>query len=142
MSGEHLSHQYDDELERMRSRILQMGGLVESQLRLALDAFESTDPEKSAAVIASDQRVNEQQIDLDRMVNVVIARRQPTAGDLRMIMGVAKAVTDLERIGDEASKVARAVNWVKDKPGGQRLNRIPDLRQSGEFAVRLLHRSL
>ena len=141
-TGEHLSKQYDVELEQMRSRILQMGGLVESQLKLAMEAFETADMEKADTAIANDRRVNELQLDLDMMVNHLIARRQPTAGDLRMIMGVAKAITDLERVGDEATKIARAAKWLKEKASGFRLHRIPDLHQSGEIASRMLHRSL
>ncbi len=141
-TGDHSSKQYDVELEQMRSQILQMGGLVESQLKLAMEAFDNTDVDKADAAIANDRRVNDLQIDLDMMVNHLIARRQPTAGDLRMIMGVAKAITDLERIGDEASKVARAAKWLKEKNSGFRLHRIPDLRQSGEIAAAMLHRSL
>jgi len=140
--GEHLSRQYDVELEQMRSRILQMGGMVESQLKVAMEAFESTDIDKAELAIASDRRVNELQIELDQMVNHVIARRQPTAGDLRLVMGVAKTITDLERIGDEATKIARASRWLKDKSAGFRINRIPDLHQSGDVAARMLHRSL
>jgi phosphate transport system protein len=141
-TGEHLSRQYDVELEQMRSRILQMGGIVESQLKLAMAAFESADLEKSEAAIATDRRVNDLQIELDQMVNHVIARRQPTASDLRLVMGVAKTITDLERVGDEASKIARAVKWMKDKASGFHLPRIPDLNQSGDVAARMLHRSL
>lgn len=141
-SGDHSSKQYDQELESMRSRILQMGGLVESQLKTAIDAFERADMALSDSVIAADRRVNDLELDLDRAVNSVIARRQPTAGDLRMIMGVAKAITDLERIGDEATKIARAAQWLRAKDNAARLNRIPDIRVSGEIAASMLHRSL
>lgn len=141
-SGDHSSKQYDQELESMRSRILQMGGLVESQLKTAIDAFERADMALSDSVIAADRRVNDLELDLDRAVNSVIARRQPTAGDLRMIMGVAKAITDLERIGDEATKIARAAQWLCAKDNAARLNRIPDIRASGEIAASMLHRSL
>jgi phosphate transport system protein len=140
--GEHFFKQYDIELESMRSNILRMGGLAESQLKTALDAFERADVELADNVIAADRRVNDLQIELDRMVSHVIARRQPTASDLRLIMGVAKTITDLERIGDEASKIARAAKWLKDKGNNFRLNRIPDLRQSGDIAAKMLHRSL
>jgi phosphate transport system protein len=141
-TGEHLSKQYDVDLEHMRSRILQMGGLVESQFKLAMEALETADVGKAEAAIASDRRVNELQLELDVMVNHLIARRQPTAGDLRLIMGVAKAITDLERVGDEASKIGRATKWLQEKASGFRMNRIPDLHQSGEIAARLLHRAL
>jgi phosphate transport system protein len=142
VAGEHSFKQYDIELESMRSNILRMGGLAESQLKTALDAFESSDIELADNVIAADRRVNDLQIELDQMVNHVIARRQPTASDLRLVMGIAKTITDLERVGDEAAKIARAAKWMKDKGAAFRINRIPDLRQSGEIAARLLHRSL
>lgn len=141
-SGEHLSSQFDEELEQLRSRVLHMGGLVESQLKLALDGFVSADLEKADLAISADRRVNEQQVDVDRMVNLVIAKRQPTARDLRMILGVSKAISDLERIGDEASKIARAARWVKDKAQSSRLNRIPDIRTSGEIAAQMLAQAL
>jgi len=142
MSGDHSSKQYDQELESMRSRILQMGGLVESQLKAAIEAFETADLKLADSVIEADTRVDDLELDIDHAVNNVIARRQPTAGDLRMIMGVAKAITDLERIGDEAAKIARAAHWIHEKGSPAPLNRIPDVRASGEIVVSMLHRSL
>lgn len=141
-TGEHSSRVYDQELESMRSRILHMGGLVESQLKTALDAFERADTALAQGVIDADDRVDELELELDRMVNHVIARRQPTAGDLRMIMGVAKAITDLERTGDEASKIARAAKWLQEKENNFRLNRIPDIRTCGEIVARMLRGAL
>jgi phosphate transport system protein len=141
-TGEHSSRVYDQELEAVRSRILQMGGLVESQLKTALEAFERADMTLAQSAIDADDRVDELEIEIDRMVNHVIARRQPTAVDLRMIMGVAKAITDLERAGDEASKIARAAKWMKEKPNSFRLNRIPDIGVSGEIAAGMLRGAL
>jgi len=133
---------YDEELEAMRSRVLQMGGLVESQVRTALDAFERADLTLAQQAIDADKRVNELEMGVDQMVNYVIARRQPTAGDLRMITGVAKVITDLERVGDEACKIARAVKWLHEKHDNSRLNRIPDIKYSGEAAASMLRRTL
>ena len=141
-SGEHLSRVYDEELEALRSNVLQMGGLVESQLELAIEAFERADIDVADQVINADRRVNELEIDLDRAVHHIIARRQPTAGDLRMITGVAKTITDLERIGDESAKVARAAKWLREKEKSFRVNRIPDIRLSGDAATIMLHKSL
>jgi len=140
-SGEHSSKIYDQELEAVRSRVLQMGGLVEVQLKMALDAFEGADMAQADLAIASDRRVNDLQVELDRMVNHVIARRQPTAVDLRLIMGVAKAINDIERIGDESAKIARAAKWMHDKFNA-RMNRIPDIRAGGDIAARLVSRAL
>jgi phosphate transport system protein len=141
-SGEHSSRIYDQELEAIRSRILEMGGLVESQLKTAIDAFDHANMELAASAIDTDDRVDEMQLEIDRMVNNVIARRQPTAGDLRMIMGVAKTITDLERTGDEASKIARAARWMQEKGDISRLTRIPDIRIAGEAAAQMLRGAL
>ena len=142
LSSDHSMRKYDEELEAMRSRVLQRGGLVESQVRTALDAFERADLDLAQQAIDADKRVNELEMDVDQMVNYVIARRQPTAGDLRMITGIAKVITDLERIGDESSKIARAVKWLHEKHEQSRLNRIPDLKYSGEAAASMLRRTL
>jgi phosphate transport system protein len=141
-TSEHSSKVYDQELEAIRSRVLQMGGLVESQLKLAIESFESGDLTEAERVITADRRVNDLEIELDRAVNNVIARRQPTAGDLRMIMGVSRAIPELERIGDEASKIARAVKWMHEKQVSVRLPRVPDIRVSADLASNLLRRSL
>ncbi len=141
-SGDHSSKIYDQELEAIRSRILQMGGLVESQLKTAIDAFDRDNMEMATSAIDTDDRVDEMELEIDRMVNNVIARRQPTAGDLRMIMGVAKTITDLERTGDEASKIARAARWLQDKGNISRLTRIPDIRIAGEAAAQMLRGAL
>lgn len=142
VTGEHISKQYDVDLEKIRSLVLEMGGLAESQLKTALDAFERADMALADSAIEADRRVNELQVSIDSMVNHVIARRQPTAVDLRLIMGVAKTITDIERIGDEAAKIARAARWVRDKAHSSRLNRIPDIRTGGESAARMLSLAL
>jgi phosphate transport system protein len=141
-TGDHSSKVYDQELEAIRSRVLQMGGLVESQLKLAIEAFESGDLSEAERVIGADRRVNDLEIELDRAVNNVIARRQPAASDLRMIMGVSRTIPDLERIGDEATKIARAAKWMQEKQIAVRLPRIPDIRVSADLAASMLRRSL
>jgi len=141
-TGEHSMRKYDEELEAMRSRVLHMGGLVESQVRTALTAFQNEDLELAQQAIDADKRVNDLELELDQMVIHVIARRQPTAGDLRMITGIAKAITDIERIGDEATKIARAVKWLQEKGAASRLHRVPDIQHSGQIAVSMLRRTL
>ena len=138
----HSIKKYDEELEAIRSRVLEMGGLVESQVQTALNAFDTGDVQLAQQAIDADSRVNELEMNVDQMVNFLIARRQPTAGDLRMITGVAKVITDLERIGDEASKIARAVKWLHDKGEQARPIRVPDLKTSGEAAASMLRRTL
>jgi len=140
--NEHSSKLYDQSLEEMRSRVLKMGGIVEAQLHRALDAFEKFDLELAGQVVASDDSVNKLELELDSMVWHIIARRQPAAGDLRFITSVSKITANLERAGDETKKIARAVNWLKDKGGGVRLNRIPDIRGAGDIAAQMLREAL
>lgn len=141
-TGEHTIKQYDQELESLRGRILQMGGLVESQLRMAIDCFEQADLRKADAVVEADERVDAEEVELARLVINLIVRRQPAAVDLRLIMGVSRAVTDLERIGDEATKIARAARWVHQKDVVVRTPRIRDIRVSGEAALSMLRGAL
>ncbi|MBI4756453.1 MAG: phosphate signaling complex protein PhoU [Betaproteobacteria bacterium] len=105
---EHTVKQYDADIEAIRSRVLQMGGLVEQQLVGAMDGLETGDMLLIDQVINNDARVNAHEVDLDEACSHLIARRQPAASDLRMVMAVIKTITDLERIGDEAKKIARA----------------------------------
>src|SRR5690349_10957100 len=104
---EHISKQFDHDLESIRTRMLQMGGLVESHIRAATLAFLHSDPDAAAKVVEGDARVNELELAIDGDLGQVIVRRQPAASDLRFILAAGKIVTDLERIGDEAAKIAR-----------------------------------
>jgi phosphate transport system protein len=141
-TGEHTIKQYDQELESLRGRILQMGGLVESQLRMAIDCFEQGDLRKADEVVEADERVDGEELELGRLIVNLIVRRQPAAVDLRLIMGVSRAVTDLERIGDEATKIARAARWVHEKDVMVRTPRIRDIRVSAEAAMSMLRGAL
>ena len=142
MATEHTIKQYDQELELLRGRILQKGGLVESQLRMAIDCFEQGDLRKADEVVDADERVDDEEVELGRLIVNLIVRRQPAANDLRLIMGVSRAVTDLERIGDEATKIARAARWVHEKDVVVRTPRIRDIRVSGEAALSMLRGAL
>jgi phosphate transport system protein len=142
VTGEHTIKQYDQELELLRARILQMGGLVESQLRMAIDCFEQGDLRKADEVVEADERVDAEELELGRLIVNLIVRRQPAANDLRLIMGVSRAVTDLERIGDEATKIARAARWVHEKDVVVRTPRIRDIRVSAEVALSMLRGAL
>ena len=104
---EHLSKQYDADLEKLRSQVLQMGGLVEAQILAAIESFTTGNRELFEQVINSEPRVNGYEVRIDGDCSQIIAKRQPAAGDLRLIMAISKTVTDLERIGDEAEKIAR-----------------------------------
>jgi phosphate transport system protein len=103
----HISQQFNLELEEIKSSMLEMGGLVEKQLADALVALITADSELGASVRANDDAVNEMELSIDEACNRILARRQPAASDLRLVMGIVKAVNDLERIGDEAAKIAR-----------------------------------
>src|SRR5574343_680392 len=105
--AEHISKQFDLELETIRTRVLQMGGLVEAQIVGAIDGLMSSDIAKLDKVIAEDALVNAMEVSLDEECQHIIARRQPAASDLRIVITVIKTITDLERVGDESQKVAR-----------------------------------
>jgi phosphate transport system protein len=112
MQTEHTYKQYDAELEAVRAKVLQMGGLVEQQIINALESLISVNPKLAKEVMEADQRVNALEVQVDEDCSHIIARRQPAAGDLRMIMMVVKTITDLERIGDEATKIARVAQKI------------------------------
>ena len=105
--GQHISQQFNSELEDIRNRVLTMGGLVEQQIADAMTALIESDDRMAELVINNDFKVNAMEVALDEECSRVLARRQPTAGDLRLVVAVIKTITDLERIGDEAERVAR-----------------------------------
>lgn len=104
---DHISKKYDAELNSIRNRVLQMGGMVERQIAKALDGLASGDIALLEEVVKTDHRVNLLEIELDEACTQLIAKRQPAARDLRMVMTVIKMIADLERIGDEAKKIAK-----------------------------------
>lgn len=108
----HISEQYDAELDSARGLLLEMGGLVEQQLQQACQSLYNHDSERADAVRAGDARINRHEIDIDNLCAQIIARRQPAATDLRTLICVMKASTDLERIGDEAERIAKMAQKV------------------------------
>lgn len=104
--GGHIHHRYDRELDSLRNRVVSMGGLVERQANDALTALRDQNAELAEYVIRTDARVNAQEVSIDEDCTYVLARRQPAAGDLRMVMAFIKTITDIERIGDESEKIA------------------------------------
>ncbi len=138
--NEHTSKNFDLELESLRTRVLQMGGLVEQQMRKAMEGLSAGDIPLLEAVIRDDNRVNQLEIELDGACNQVIAKRQPTAIDLRMIITVLKSTSDLERIGDKARKIARLGCVLHD----QHAISIPDVELShiSELSLKMLRASL
>ena len=140
VNSEHASKQYDLDLDSIRSRVLQMGGLVESQIRNAIEALSSGDRALADEVIAADHRVNGMEVALDGDCSHVIVKRQPAASDLRMIFAITKTVTDLERIGDEAQKIARMAKSIHERGGGSAP--AVDVRHAAELAISMLRRAL
>jgi phosphate transport system protein len=139
--AEHTSKQFDAELESVRSRVLQMGGLVEEQITRAMESLIAGDMELIDRVIADDHRVNALEVGLDEACSHIIARRQPAAGDLRLLIAVIKTITDLERIGDEAAKIAR---MGKQSYGRARMPSTPvaAVKHVGDIALGMLRKAL
>jgi len=119
---QHISQQFNEDLEHLRTRLLKMGGLVEEQLRDAIKAVETADGALAEKVLKFEDDVDRYELTLDREAIGILARRQPAASDLRLVMMVTKATRDLERIGDEANKIAKmaiAINSEgNDSPRG------------------------
>jgi len=105
--GRHISGQFNEDLERVLNLVMHMGGLVEKQLNDALTAVVDSDQELAKNVLANDAQINSLEMSIDDECTRVIAKRQPAAGDLRLIMAIVKTIADLERIGDEAQKIAK-----------------------------------
>src|SRR5512134_1414017 len=140
-AGEHTFKQFDAELEAVRSRVLQMGGLVETQIVRAIQALTEGNLTLSDQVIADDTRVNGMEVSIDELCAHILARRQPAASDLRMIMTVLKTITDLERIGDEAEKIARMAKLIHQS---DRLfmPRFGEIKHVADVALAMLRKSL
>lgn len=103
----HISGQFNEELEAVRNHVMNMGGLVEKQLKEALSAVQEGDEELAQKVLSNDYLINNLEVNIDEECTRIIAKRQPAASDLRLIMAIIKTIADLERIGDEAEKIAR-----------------------------------
>jgi phosphate transport system protein len=140
-SGEHTFKQFDAELEAVRSRVLQMGGLVENQIVRAIQALSEGNVALSDQVVSDDQRVNGMEVSIDELCSHIIARRQPAAADLRMIMTVLKTITDLERIGDEAEKIARMSKLIHQKDR-LLMPRFVEIKHVADVALEMLRKSL
>ena len=115
MPTEHSSKQYELDLEGIRSRVLQMGGMVEKQFYDAMNCFRTLNPSEAERIIAADIEVNQMEVALDDVCSHLIVKRQPAANDLRTVMATIKVITDLERIGDEATKIARAAKAIHQR---------------------------
>ena len=138
----HLSKQFDEDLTALRNHVLKMGGLVEAQIKAAVECYKNEDIGMVKEIVDTDGRVNSMEKAIDDDCIHVIAKRQPTASDLRLVMGVTKIVTDLERAGDEAKKIAKGVRRIHERGMLANLPRSADVRHVGEAAIILLRRAL
>ncbi len=138
--SQHISQRYNAELEDIRSRVLQMGGLVESQASKAVKALLEHDFDLAKSVANGDEAVNQMEVSIDEECTRVIARRQPTASDLRLVIAVVKVITDLERIGDEAEKIARYSKKLAKKPNVVGMH--SELAHMSQLVLSILHDSL
>jgi phosphate transport system protein len=141
MADKHLSTQFDSDLNAVSSRLMEMGGLVESQLRGAIEALATFNTEASDRVITAEAKVNAMEVQIDRDLSSIIGRRQPTARDLRLLMAISRVTANLERIGDEAQKIARMVKSITAS-GSARALPSGELRVAVELASGLLRKSL
>jgi phosphate transport system protein len=141
MTDKHLSSQFDSELSGVSSRVMEMGGLVESQIRAAVYALSEFSSEAADQVREIEARVNLMEVQIDRELSSIIARRQPTARDLRLLIAISKTTANLERAGDEAVKIARMVKSIIDGGGARNLP-ASELRIAADLASGLLRKAL
>ncbi|HEY6774005.1 MAG TPA: phosphate signaling complex protein PhoU [Oxalicibacterium sp.] len=141
MTGEHSSKQYDMDLETIRSKVLLMGGLVESQFQDAVAAFRSGNVAQADQIIKADENVNNLEVSLDDACSHLIVKRQPAANDLRTVMATIKVITDLERVGDESTKIARAAKSISER-GATAINHYETIRVMAASAGNMLHDAL
>jgi phosphate transport system protein len=134
---QHISKQYDHELLDIRSRVLTLGGVVEEQIRAAVKALADRDVDLARRVIDDDSKVNSLEVSIDDECTQILALRQPTARDLRLVVGVIKTITDLERIGDEAKRIARtAIDLASHAPKRNQLTEIEQLAKHVQSLLR------
>lgn len=137
---QHYSQQFNAELEEIRSRVLAMGGLVEKQLEMGIAALNSGESGAAEAVVANDYKVNACDVEIDERCTNILALRQPTASDLRLVLAVIKTTADLERIGDEAKRVARMA--IRTSSGDHGRNLFNQIVHLGSKVQQMLHRAL
>lgn len=136
MEQNHIHHQYDVDLQKISSLFLRMGDLVETQIEFAIKAIQNSDSTLTQLVIQQEEKVNEYEIEIDALCSSIIAKRQPIASDLRFIIAISKMTTNLERIGDEADKIARKTRrLISEKQLG--LINSTEILEEAKFALNL-----
>ena len=143
MTDKHLSTQFDAELSGISNRVLEMGGLVESQVARAVYALTQFSGETATQVLQAEERVNTMEMEIDRDLSAIIARRQPTARDLRLLIAISRTIANLERVGDEAARIARTVQRLINTGVSSRM-RLPvaDLSFEADLAIAQLRKAL
>jgi phosphate transport system protein len=141
MTDKHLSSQFDSELSGVSTRVMEMGGMVESQIRTAVYAPSQFSGEAADQVLEIEARVNLMEVEIDRELSTIIARRQPTARDLRLLIAISKTTANLERAGDEAEKIARMVKSIIESGEARKLP-ASELRIASDLASGLLRKAL
>jgi phosphate transport system protein len=141
MPEKHLSTQFDSELNTVSSRVMEMGGLVESQIQQAIQALAQFNSEAANMVLESEKRVNAMEVEIDQALSSIIARRQPTARDLRLLIAISKTTANLERVGDEAEKIARMVLSII-RSGTPRALPASELRVASDLAAGQMRKAL
>ncbi|HOM13382.1 MAG TPA: phosphate signaling complex protein PhoU [Rubrivivax sp.] len=143
MNDKHLSSQFDAELSAISTRVLEMGGLVESQVAQAVYALSHVSRETAEQVLVAEDRVNAMEVEIDNDLWTIIARRQPTARDLRLLVAISKAIANLERAGDEAARIARTAQRLLDAGVSGRLKLLlGDLDYESNLALNQLRKAL
>jgi len=138
--GHHISRRFNEDLEKLRSRVLQMGGFVEQQLERAVTALVEGDSRLGEQVALADHEVNQMEVSIDEECGRIIAMRQPTASDLRVVVGIIKTITDLERIGDEIEKVAMIASRLAGSDAGS--DNYREVRHLAKLVTEMLHDAL
>ncbi|EYS93967.1 transcriptional regulator PhoU [Cupriavidus sp. SK-4] len=141
MTEKHLSSQFDADLADISTEVLQMGGLIEAQVQSAIRALETFDVSLAENVIATEARVNRQEVEIDAHCSDIIARRQPTARDLRLLMAISKTITNLERAGDEAYHIATRSKHIICEVSRPTID-FSEFRVSTALAVEMLRKAL
>ncbi|KAA1171417.1 phosphate signaling complex protein PhoU [Marinobacter salinexigens] len=138
--GDHTSHAFNDELMELKAQFLKMGGLVEQQVENAVQALMDSDGHLADETRTRDREVDQMEMDLDEVATLIIARRQPTARDLRLVVSVIKMVADLERVGDEAKKIAKLALQLSEE--GQAPRGYIEVRHISNHVLGMLHEAL
>jgi phosphate transport system protein len=138
--GHHISRRFNEDLEKLRTRVLQMGGFVEQQLQRAVTALVEGDSSLGEEVAHADHQVNQMEVSIDEECGRIIAMRQPTASDLRVIVAIIKTITDLERIGDEIEKVAIIASRLATAE--QPTDKYREVRHLARLVTDMVHDSL